>query len=104
MKNAVDDPPAPAPMIAMVFEALYQGVPESIVNALPLPPNHNQDGSRKGRLKACAVPAAARVYVIQSMFLGSCSLNLLRLRVVGGVRECDRRDGTDSRQFRPLPR
>jgi hypothetical protein len=68
MKNAAEDPPAPAPMIATVFEALYHGFPESIVNALLLLPNHNQDGSRNGKLKACAVPAAARMYTVQRMF------------------------------------
>ena len=67
MKKAVEDPPAPAPMIATVFEALYHGFPESIVNALLLLPNHSQDGSRNGRLNACAVPAAMRTYTVQRM-------------------------------------
>ena len=67
MKKAVDDPPAPAPMIATVFEALYHSFPESIVNALLLLPNQSQDGNRKGRLNACAVPAAARTYNVQRM-------------------------------------
>lgn len=67
MKKAVEDPPAPAPMIATVFEALYHGFPESIVNALLPPPNHNQDGNRNGRLNACAVPATTRTYTVKRM-------------------------------------
>jgi hypothetical protein len=67
MKKAAEDPPAPAPMIATVLEALYHGSPESMVNALLLLPNHNQDGNRNGRLKACAVPAATRTYTVQRM-------------------------------------
>jgi hypothetical protein len=67
MKNAVDEPPAPAPMIATVLEALYHGFPESMVNALLVLLNHNQDGSRNGRLNACAVPAATSKYTVQRM-------------------------------------
>ena len=67
MKNAVEDPPAPAPIIATVLEALYHGFPESMVNASLVVPNHNQDGSRNGRLSACAVPAATRTYTVQRM-------------------------------------
>ena len=65
MKKAVEDPPAPAPIIATVFEALYHGLAESIVNALLVLPNHNQDGSRNGRLNPCTVPTAARIHTVQ---------------------------------------